>query len=381
MRRRFQVGHVFERGKTRKCWVARYVEPKLVGGEVQRVLRSRVIGPVKGMTKSAARTVLESWLRPLNEGLYVPIESASFLEFYEKWERDLLPTYRESTREFYRQTAKRWIKPYFEDWMMSQIHPGEVQRFINTFASKYSRSVLKHVRATLRCLFGAALDWQYVRENPTLKLRIPYGRAVERAKVISLDQIAALVGKLEEPFRAMVMLAATSALRESELFGLQWDDFDWNQAKIHVRRRVYRRRVGDTKTVKSQREIPLLDEVLKAVAALPHGENQFIFGGPKGGFLRPDEIMQEHIRPAALALGFPQITWRSFRRSAESYMHNDGVPLKVQQAMLGHTNPNTTLLYAEADLGMMRSAVESLGRRIFPNLSQYATSKTSGLVN
>jgi integrase len=54
-------------------------------------------------------------------------------------------------------------------------------------------------------------------------------------------------------------------------------------------------------------------------------------------------------------------------------MHKQGVPLKAQQAVLGHSNPNMTLVYAETDEAATREAVSELGKLIFPKLSQFAT--------
>jgi hypothetical protein len=89
MRKRYQTGHVFARGKRRRVWVARYLEPVLQDGRVKSVLRSRVLGSCKDMSKSEARTLMErNWLRPINEGLCMPVESAaSFQDFYDKWAR------------------------------------------------------------------------------------------------------------------------------------------------------------------------------------------------------------------------------------------------------------------------------------------------------
>jgi hypothetical protein len=135
------------------------MEPVFDNGRVRTTLRSRVIGPCSEMSKSAARNVLIGWLRPINEGLHTPTELTSFQEFYDKWEKDLLPTYRESTRHFYLSTAKRWILPYFKDYRISDITPSDIRQFVNLFADKsdnYSKSVIKHVHATLNCLFQAA---------------------------------------------------------------------------------------------------------------------------------------------------------------------------------------------------------------------------------
>lgn len=381
MRRRFQVGHISALGKTKRVWVARYVEPRLEEGKTKRVLRARVIGSCQELSKSAARGILEKWLRPLNEGLYTPIESAAFEIFYEKWERDLLPTYGESTRAFYRDTARRWILPYFREMRLSEIRPEHIQQFMNLFGDRYSRSVLRHVRATLNCIFGTAVNWQYLRQNPAMRLKLPAGKATKRAVVLEPDEMRRLIGALPEPYRAMVALAATTGLRESELFGLKWEDLDLEARTSSVKRRVYRHKIGETKTPQSVREIPLAAGIVAELGALPRGINGFIFAGRRGGFLRTNKVMAEHIAPTAKTLGLAGLTWRTFRRSAESAMHNAGVPLKVQQAVLRHTNPNTTLLYAESDQRAKKAAMDWLGGFIFLNLSQVGVVSGSGFAN
>jgi integrase len=186
--------------------------------------------------------------------------------------KDLLPTYRESTREFYRSTAQRWIQPYFADWRIADIQPADLQRFINLFGEKYSRSVLKHIRATLNCLFEAAVTWRYVKENPCAGLRLPQGKSVQRATVLKPEQLAQVIGHLSEPYRTMAVIATMTGLRESELFGLQWGDFDLDRGVLTVQRRLYRGKLGECKTAKSQRELPLHSVVIEAVRGLDkHG--------------------------------------------------------------------------------------------------------------
>jgi hypothetical protein len=57
-------------------------------------------------------------------------------------------------------------------------------------------------------------------------------------------------------------------------------------------------------------------------------------------------------------------------------MPKSGISLKASQAVLGRSNPNTTLVYAETDEAAKRQA--GLGRLIFPKLSQFAIAIGSG---
>jgi integrase len=62
-------------------------------------------------------------------------------------------------------------------------------------------------------------------------------------------------------------------------------------------------------------------------------------------------------------------------------MHKSGVSLKAQQAVLGHSDPNMTLVYAETDEASKRGAIEELGKLIFPKFSQIATEVATGFTN
>lgn len=384
MRRRFQTGHVFQRGKRPRMWVARYSEPILEGGKLRSVLRSRVLGPSDEMTKSQARRALQELLRPLNEGVYQPVESAGFAEFFTKWERDLLPTFRESTRRFYHDTARRWIYPYFQNWRVAAMTPSELQRFINLFGGRYSRSVLKHLRATLSCLMETAVKWRYLRENPAAGLRLPEGTAVKRARVLSAEELRQVLGELQEPYRTMVLVGALSGMRASEILGLRWEDVDSAAGTISVRRRFYRGSVAEPKTQGSQREIPVHGSVIEALTRLQQSEynrGEFVFTSRGGTIYRPDSLSHRVFVPLAKRLGMGTFTWRSLRRSAASALHREGVSLKVQQSMLGHAQPEMSLLYAEADGVGKRQAAQLLGELIFPNLSQVGILGTKGLAN
>jgi hypothetical protein len=182
----------------------------LNGGKLVKVQRSVVVGPVAQMTKSQAKQALEVLLRPLNEGVFSPTQRMTFGDFCDRWEKEILTHYRPSTQKFYRATLKRWIRPYFDKWQLEDIRPVEVQAFVNRFG-EYSASVLKHLRATLSCVFDTAVKWQYVKTNPVAGLDLPEGKRVQRAKVLTPDQIQTVIRHLAEPYRTMVVVLAGTA--------------------------------------------------------------------------------------------------------------------------------------------------------------------------
>ena len=69
-------------------------------------------------------------------------------------------------------------------------------------------------------------------------------------------------------------------------------------------------------------------------------------------------------------LGRPELTWRSFRRSVETLLHTEGVPMKIQQQILGHTKATTTLLYAAPGMDNRRQALGKIQSLLLPNVAE-----------
>lgn len=368
MRRRFQHGRVFKRGKRRKVWVGRFYEPVVVEGKLKKKRRSVILGLCSDLTRGQAQQALLERLRSMNEGLHVPVQRMSFADYCAKWDKEILSNYRSSTQAFYRSTLNRWILPHFGPWPLSEIQPPDVQAFVNQFRG-YSTSVLKHLRATLSCVFHTAMTWRYVQHNPATGLDLPRGKSVKRAVVLTPEQLRLVIANLQEPYRTMATVMAGTAIRESELLALNWSDIDFPNRLIRVRRSVYRGVLDEqTKTEESRRDIPMCDTVARALHDLEHGpyrRGEYVFMTERGKISRPEGVQQRHFNPLAERLGIPRFSWRSFRRTSATALHERGVPLKVQREIMGHTNEETSLLYTEAQLEAKRRAIEQLEGFLF----------------
>jgi integrase len=110
---------------------------------------------------------------------------------------------------------------------------------------------------------------------------------------------------LPEPARSVCGLAAFTGLREGEIRGLRWEDYDGE--KLHVRRAVWRREVGSAKTEGSETYVPIigpLHTILdahkeQATKAARGRSTNYIFSGDRTGFaLHLDNLSRRVIRPA-----------------------------------------------------------------------------------
>src|SRR5450631_2033286 len=86
-------------------------------------------------------------------------------------------------------------------------------------------------------------------------------------RVLSVHDLRLVLAELTEPYRTMVLVAACLGLRASEIIGLQWGDFNWEDHTLLVRRSVVFGEVGTTKTEASRLPLPVdpsLSDVLRA---------------------------------------------------------------------------------------------------------------------
>src|SRR3981189_3653552 len=83
--------------------------------------------------------------------------------------------------------------------------------------------------------------------------------------VLTPVEISALLGGLRLREWTLVLLAASTGLRQSELFGLKWGDIDFAQNTMNVVRSIVYGVVGPCKTESSQKPVPVHQTVLNAL--------------------------------------------------------------------------------------------------------------------
>lgn len=82
--------------------------------------------------------------------------------------------------------------------------------------------------------------------------------------MLSPGETRLLLVQLCEPYRTMVLVAACLGLRASEIMGLQWGDFNWEDLSVLIRRGVVNGKPRDTKTEASRKSLPVDPRLLAA---------------------------------------------------------------------------------------------------------------------
>jgi integrase len=112
--------------------------------------------------------------------------------------------------------------------------------------------------------FNHACRYELFDRNPIYLVR-QSARRRRAPTVLMPAEIKALVDNLGIRERTLVLLAVSTGLRQSELFGLKWGDLDFAQRTMNVMRSIVYGVVGPCKTEASQKPVPVHPTVLKAL--------------------------------------------------------------------------------------------------------------------
>jgi integrase len=345
----------------------------LPDGQIARVNRSEVIGLLADLpTRRIAQRLVESRLRAINLGVYRPKTTLTFREFVEKqWQPNLFPTFKLSTRRGYAQVLRKHLIPFFGEQKLAEISRQTVQAFVASLSTRLAPQTVRLAKALLSKVFSTAVEWGYIQENPTTGVRLPT-RITHRER-IALNPVQArlLAYALPEPYKSMVLVAMLTGMRRGELFALRWSAVDFERQLISVRESVFNGQFNSPKTRSSVRSIAMgeaLEEILLRLRGEGAAPNALVFASKKGTPLRPENVLKRVIHPACERIGLPKVGWHDLRHTSATLLHQSE-PLRVAQAILGHSDMETTLGYTHVLPGSEREAMSRLENRLlFPNV-------------
>jgi integrase len=171
-------------------------------------------------------------------------------------------------------------------------------------------------------------------------------------------EIKALIDGLALRERTLVLLAASTGLRQSEIFGLKWGDLDFERGTMSVIRSIVYGVVGPCKTESSQKPVPMHPTLADALMQWRKRctyikPEDWVFASKRYRGRRPywgQAILRKYIRPAAQRVGIQKrFGWHTFRHSYSTLLRSVGTEFKVMQELLRHSSFRSTLdVYTQA---------------------------------
>jgi len=168
-RRRYQRGCIRLRGNGKdKKWVGMWREDVInPDGSVQRVRKSEILGTVKEYkTKHLAQRAFEQRLSEVNSLTYKPRPTATFSEFAERWQRDVLSQHKRSTQAADRSRLRKHLIPDLGKLCMKDIDRQTVQGMVARKGKSLSPKSVRNLIALLSEMWEAAKADGYTQIDP-----------------------------------------------------------------------------------------------------------------------------------------------------------------------------------------------------------------------
>lgn len=317
----------------------------------------------------------------LEHGIAGDMSEVSLNKWFEVWLKECKENVvKESTINHFKTYYDCYIRKQLGGMDIHDIRMIQVQKLYNSMKNKgYKENTIKKVNNILHNMFSYAVRNDLISKNPCEGVVIPKTGEKERRVLTSEEQNDFLEFVKKDShysrYSALFITGFGTGARIGELLALTWDDIDYANKVIHIRRTmVYLPgengmcfKLQTPKTKKSLRDIPLLDNVAKVLRR--HSIEQKKQMMKLGNKWQP--IDKEGFRNLVFTTEFgtpfdrnminrtihqivekmnegrkeplEAFTPHTMRHSFATRCFENGVPAKVVQEVLGHTSLNMTM--------------------------------------
>ena len=342
------------------------------------------------MYKSAFSKTQKSALKQLHQliDLYRDVDLTedsrmTLGEWLDKWlDEYMIFTVRESTLDSYRAMVKNQVKPFIGGKQISSLTTADMQKFYNKIKKEgrvrehpihgkaLADSMVRGVHMMLHEALDTAVKERLIAKNPTNGTTVPKCNYPEK-QILGDNQLETFLEAIKghEYWCDFFYVEVMTGLRRGEICGLRWQDINFEENKLQVKRSVSVKKgggvsIGETKTETGVRCIqmpPSVAELLKSKKQTAITEWVFPH------FLHPEQPISpasayRKLKVILKNAELPLIRFHDLRHTFATHATQGGVDPKTLAGILGHTNASFTLdTYTHVTSDMQKSASAVVG--------------------
>lgn len=337
----------------------------------------------------ASRDAAEDWLRSVSrerrDGRYTAPSELTVRQLMTDWLARGAGNWSSSTTATYRQRTERHVLPALGSLRVTALTTPRMQHWVDGLRTRGFRP--NTIDGAIRVISGAlneAVQLGIIDHNPVRGIKRPAIKQQPPATWTAEEVRRVMAQLTDEPmWRALYRVALATGMRPGELRALRWQDVEWEQGRIIVRRTITKdtdgRVIMGTRTkTDTVRAVALpgpcaralrvwqTDQKRRRLAAVTWQDDDIVFDRGDGQFLPLTSWQHKHDALIAAA-GVRRITLHQCCRHTNATLDLEaGVHPKVVSDRLGHKRIETTLnLYSHVSADLHRAAAEALATRLF----------------
>ncbi|GER67439.1 site-specific integrase [Weizmannia acidilactici] len=333
-------------------------------------------GPFR--TKTEAKKELLKIKNQVDNGSYFKESTEDFSMFMERWfNTSYKRTVEITTAKSREYVIRNHIMKYFQHKKINEITTFDIDSFyVDKLDSGYSGAYIRQMHNLLNQAFDQAVRWSLIKVNPVKNAKPPKVKSEEKITwtVDEVNRFQNLIknSSMEIPY----LLAIFTGMRRGEVLGLKWDDVDFENKKIRIKRSLcFVSGKGlifkEPKTKKSKRQISISQHVVnvlkkhkqkqefqKEKLGIQYQNNNLIVCTDDGKPLDPRNLLRQFYRLIEEA-NVPRISFHDLRHTHATILMQQGENPKVVSERLGHSRVGITLdLYSHVSDDLQEQAAE-----------------------
>ncbi len=271
-------------------------------------------------------------------------------------------TVRWSTIQSHKDRYEKNIKELIGNMIISDVKPMHCQNVLNAMDNNaYAGSSMRRTKVTMSAMFSDALENDIIKYNPVTKSVKCPKKPGKQTRALTLEEQEKFLSVVKESVnRNHFMFVLQTGIRSSELRGLRWEDVDFQNRIIHIRRNVTydsnhnKFIVGELKTNSGLRDIPmtqtaynLLMNIMSKRTKRDEGDVPFEFADHiflnRNERLTPNSNYDKCLERLCNRAGIEKISMHVLRHTFATRCIEAGMKPKTLQKILGHANISMTM--------------------------------------
>lgn len=292
---------------------------------------------------------------------YKPKKKTNFKTYAANWLRVYkADTLKPKTLKTYEGYLISHLYPAFGERDIEELSTADVMSFLSE-RKHMARKSLRSYLSLLQQVLDSAVSDGMVEKNVSRDSRIVIpSTTVKKRKALTEEQMRDVMRGLyamengrEKRFLCLLVFLGC---RRGEALGLKWEDIDFGQRLVYIRRNVTHTTnapiIGTPKTKSGERVISFgehFEELMK-----PMQDEGFVIGGEAPVSIKAYKTIMKHINERVNLHG---ATPHVLRHSYLTLLSANGVDMKTLQAVAGHADIQTTMnVYVHPSVTNIQSA-------------------------
>ena len=153
--------------------------------------------------------------------------------------------------------------------------------------------------------------------------------------------------------RVVILTAALTGLRQSELRGLRWCDIDWSAQRIRVRNTFVsgEHSTAGKSDLSTRRSVPIATRLARELELWSkrsehRGDEELVFAHPRSGLPLDRSKLSKRFKRACVDAKVRPVRFHDLRHTFATHLAASGTPIRTIQEFLGHADSKTTQIYA-----------------------------------